>query len=214
MKTPVRTIIGGVDTPDIDTWPQVLWDYFSPDWSDKMATSTAYYRVLFAPSFHPECCVTVIDLDGAAEVSLLTYRANLWYWGCYERQRANGKWLPSDPPPPAPQRWKEAALLEGERVQRFQVALPAAIPLLPAKMNSVGCDGMTVYCRFKKQGGEPRESRTWGASEPGTHGLAVAVHRLASEVLKDAESRKALEAVKSYGDEARPSSTRKHTQPI
>lgn len=198
--TSVRTIIGGVDTPDIDTWPQVLWDQFASEaLSEKMRFSVAYYRVLFAPSFHPECCVTVIDFGGAAEVSLRTYRTNLWYWGCYERQRANGKWMPSDPPPPAPQRWEEFAVPDSRRLRRFREELPVAIPLLPEKMNCIGCDGMTVYCRFRKQGDEPQESRTWGASEPGTYGLAVAGHRLASAVLHDAESMTVLKGLKSYG---------------
>lgn len=200
MKTPVRMIIGGVDTPDIGAWPEVLWGYFaSGSLLEKMRSGTAtYHRVLFAPSFHPECCLTVVDFDGTAELSLLTYRTNPWYWECSERQRANGKWLPSEPPPPAPQRWEELAVLDSSRVGQFREELPVAIPLLPEKMNCVGCDGMTVYSRFRRQGREPQESRTWGASEPATHELAVAVHRLASAVLKDTESKKVLKGVREY----------------
>jgi hypothetical protein len=200
VNTPVRTIMGGVDTPDVAAWPESLWNYFaSESLADKMQSGTAdYYRALFAPSFHPECCVTVVDLDETAEVSLLTYRTNLWYWESYQRQEANGKWLPSDRPPPAPQRWEESAVLESVRVDRFRKRLPAAIPLLPEKMNCVGCDGITVYCRFRRQGGELQESRTWGASEPATHKLGMAVHRLASDVLSHPQSKEVLGSVKSY----------------
>ncbi len=192
-------IASGVDTPDIDTWPGALWACFDSEAVlAKTRSGTAYYRVLFAPSFHPECCVTVLDLGDTAELSLLTFRTNLWYWACYERQRANGKWLPAEPPPRAPRRWQETAVLDEGRLRRFREQLPATIPLLPEKVNCLGCDGMMVYCRFQKPGGQPQDSRTWGPSEPGTHGLAVAVHRVASEVLTQHESKAALAAVKAY----------------
>jgi hypothetical protein len=197
MATPARTFIGGADYPDIHTWPQVMWDYFASDTvSENVQPNTPYYRVLFAPAFHPEYCVTVVDFGRSAHVSLLTYRTNLWYWNCYELQRANGRWRQS--PRDAPKRWEEATVRGGGRLRRFRERVPATIPLFPDRMKLVGCDGMHVYCRLRKPGGEPQESETWQASEPATHELAVAAHRLAVSVLKQPESKKALAVVKNY----------------
>jgi len=196
-KLRLKHVVAGEDTPDPETWNQFLWDKcdFWPSW---VATelSGLVCQVLYVPSFHPEFSVALNE--NAAELALVSFKTNLWYWNCYERQKANGKWRVDDRPPAPPERWTEVGSVNADQLASFRRRLPTRLPVLADKMEHIGCDGIMVYCQVRYPNGAAQFSKSWGASEPGAYGMALAVYESALQVLSEQESRQVLENMKYY----------------
>jgi hypothetical protein len=70
-----------------------------------------------------------------------------------------------------------------------------ASPRRPENTGPSGCDGMTVRCWFR-WGNRKVATDSWQDDEPATFQLARAVHRLATEVLREPTR---LEALREIG---------------
>jgi len=69
------------------------------------------YRVLYLPSFHPECCLSVKLRGATGQVSLVTVQTNLWYYAAH-RTTMDREQSSSDRRRPAePSYWEETAAL-------------------------------------------------------------------------------------------------------
>jgi hypothetical protein len=163
---------------------------FDPWLSQMLRCGTLpFYEVLYAPSFHRTCGVSVVEWPEGAEVSLERYVGNLSAPDLEQIQK--GGW------PAGLELWQEAGRADPPRIDRYHKRLPASIPLLPGNSRGAGCDGMIVYCWF---GWDSRIGTTmsWQDHEPATFQLARAVHRLASEVLHEPTSLEALREIGRY----------------
>ena len=190
-----RTTIGGVDTPDYATWGREVAARFGMD-EPLPPSGGACFRVLFQPSFHPECMITVVEDAEGAEVSLATYGTNLWYWECHRLQTDSGKRSASDPSPAPPLRREESGRADADAAARFRAERPAAFP--PPTSTFLGADGMRMSCAYRLDDGTTGRAETWQDHDPAAYRLAAAVLRLAMRTLRQPESTEVLAAIAEY----------------
>jgi hypothetical protein len=150
-----------------------------------------FYLVSYSPSFYRPCGIIVVEWPEAAEVCLVKFVGELTARG--RDQLLKGGWPQPGPPPPNLERWEETGRADRQQIVRFHERLPASIPLRPENSGR-GCDGMDVHCWFRWNN-LIGATTSWQDSEPATFQLARAVHRLASEVLREPTSMEALREI-------------------
>ena len=154
-------------------------------------------RVLFAPSFHAEVCITASDRS-SPHVVLVTTQASRWLWDIYERDSRDGAWPPQKPAPMRPERWKERADVAAERWQAFWAELASTDPLALTDTDAHGLDGMTVRAEYH-DGSALGGFRHWFDGQHDRHGrFVMAVFRLAGDLLTDERSVRAMEQLHAY----------------
>src|SRR4051812_43299583 len=74
--------LGGKNPPDLCDWPRHLLSSFGlrPLHDEPNHGVHLTVQMLYMPSFHPECCVTVSEEENPTRVSLVTHSTNLWSW--------------------------------------------------------------------------------------------------------------------------------------
>ncbi len=203
VKPKSRTITFGLDTPN-DYGPERVLHALGVqplDASARSATTTAAAQVLFLPSFHPECCVTVDLRDYAPTVTLVTMRTSLWNWWCHQMQRDRGNLGPNEQPPPSPERWEERAVITTEGLAALRAELSLSDPPTESDAKVVTLDGMTVHAQYRDEVGHTMDfGGIIDSSDPRQRTFLLPIYRLACDLLHDSHSVKVLENIRGYLD--------------
>ncbi len=190
------SLIAGGEPPGCDPWSD-LGHWFEPRWLEKVVRSATlpFYLVSCSPSFYRPCGIIVVEWPEAPEVCLVKFVGELTIRG--RDQLLKEGWPQHGPPPPDLERWEETGQADRQQIVRFHERLPASIPLRPENSAGPGCDGMTVRCWFR-WGNRMGATESWQDHEPATFQLATAVHRLATEVLREPTSLEALREIELF----------------
>jgi hypothetical protein len=156
-------------------------------------------RVLFTPSFHPECALTAMRSGAQTSVVLNTAQTNLWaWWASEERQRIVEQPSVADDRPVAPSLWREEAKTSDVEGGDFWRAIEALGPGSLASSESHGVDGMRAHYVYRDAGAATR-FEAWNPQPPSPHyRLAAAVWNLGNAVLSDTRSIRLLEQLHRY----------------
>ena len=181
-----------------DYGPQYLLDTFSvrPLGGPEMQPAEAA-RVLFMPSFHPECCVTA-TLDGREpQVALVTMQTSLWKW--YRTLRAEDDRSTEQGLPRVPERWEERAGIPADRLTVARNEILATEPLNLSDTHRIALDGMSVQGEYRSGDGRTIAFDDWVHPDRGRHyRFVLAVYRLAVDLLRDERSIRVLEKIHGY----------------
>jgi hypothetical protein len=190
------SLIAGGEPPGCEPWSHLRLG-IEPQFLSKAVRSGTFpfYEVSYAPSFYRGCRIAVIEWPEAAQISLMMFVGELTARG--REQLLKEGWPQHGPPPPDLKRWDETGRPDQHQIDRFHESLPVSIPLRPENSAGAGCDGMTVHCWFR-WGNRMGPTESWQDQEPATFQLARAVHRLATEVLREPTSLEALREIEMF----------------
>lgn len=159
-------------------------------------------RVLFLPSFHPECALTASLNDERPVVTLVTAQTNLWYWWCHQIQEAQGLRVHEVAPPP-PERWQERADIPADHVDRFRAKFLSIDPISVSDTDLAGLDGMSIVGQYHSREGLTSKFRHHIGADIGAdnnRGVAfvLALYEVGTALLHDERSVRVLESLHGY----------------
>jgi hypothetical protein len=196
-----------MSTRSNDDWPDVLKTYHKKvrqalslqalQESAKLADRV--YRVLYFPSFHPECCLTE-ELHGTTgQVSLATMQTNLWYYAAHRTTMDRERSFPVQRRPAEPSYWKETAALDDLQSLSFRSSMDALAPHGIQDLHRSYFDGIRFEGEFWEA---PDRYNIFCAGNPGhdsaQYHFAKAVYELAATALRDERSVRILEHIHMY----------------
>lgn len=195
----IRTITGGIDTPDPNNWTEQLRVMLGMGAfpHDRCVIERTFLRCLFVPSFHAECWVEIEQTDNGANVLLQTHQTNLWNWSSYRLVKANSKLWPNEVAPDEPCPWTETAKATVQQFNDFARRIPLEVPK-KLDLEWLTLDGMQVTCDYHRPSGQFDSFGGRGSDDPATFELVKATCWLADEVLTAPESKKALQSIRGY----------------
>lgn len=183
--------------PNIDTWENELRAELGVPPAGTDAPGLLC-RVLYKPSFHAECCVSIFrQVSGGATLSFTSCGTSLWYWRSYEEARAHGQWHAGEPGLRRPRAIKADVEAVPERMHTFLASVPSSFPTLDAGSAAM-IDGMAVILEWFPEGRKAVVAEANEFSDPATFQVAVAVLALARDTFSQEDVRAVLQDVVDY----------------
>ncbi len=110
-KKPIEILKSGIDAPDFQEYMEILSREMGLARFTNHVESSTVLRILFRPTFDPECVVEIRWNEQNVIMVLISMQTNVEQWECYVRQSRSGKWHPLKPAPDPPELWKEEIVL-------------------------------------------------------------------------------------------------------
>lgn len=194
----VGTSLPGLDPDDYGA-DKVLAALGAP--TPVVSSGKSVFRILFLPSFHPECLLSVTDQDGAGAIELLSMQVSLYHYGYLLQEKASGQLNPDNPIPAEPVRWIESAPLSSADIENIRLPIQSFVRSNPKNLPSAGMDGMTLQLEYWDVGRSPLIGSAWSPAPdrlPDIHRLVTAVYSVALDRLTDEKSQRLLEKLFGY----------------
>lgn len=157
------------------------------------------YRVLYLPSFHPECCLSVELRGTTGQVSLVTAQTKLWYYAAHTTTMDRGQSSSDRRRPAEPDYWEETAALDGLQSLSFRSSMDALGPHGIQSLDLLSFDGVAFEGEFWEA---PDRYNIFYAGNPGhdlpQYHFPKAVYELAVARLRDERSVRILENIHMY----------------
>jgi hypothetical protein len=166
-----------------------------PALADEASGAERVLRCLFKPSFHPECSISLVERDGAEQMTIRIPARSVW---SLIQARAGS---PTENPVTD---WVKPPVSVEQVATRPPASLRAAIDAVEQKplpeVPAFGIDGMSVDVVLWRQGFERSFSLWFGRFDDGDerHRLVRSVLETAIDVARWGQSRTGLHAVRAY----------------
>lgn len=190
-----------------DDWPDVLKAYHKQvrqalslqALHESAKVADRVYRVLYLPSFHPECCLSVELRGTTGQVRLVTVQTNLWYYAAYKTMANREQSLSGQRRPAEPDYWEETAALDDLESAGFDSCMEALAPHGIQDLDILSFDGIGFEAEFWKA---PDRYHIFYAGNPGhdsaQYNFAKALYELSATALRDERSVRILEHIHMY----------------